>query len=329
MTLNNYDYWCEPVPDTRVLFKDLILDNIEDIKSYMRWENYDLNDTVIPVTEQVKDHSLILLMNSYGLFHVEQNILEQIFADVFIYFPILLQQLAITRLIDAYGVVKDDVETSTTERTETLNTSIDQNSTTTAGTSQTDSNVLNTQQKTTGTVAVEGNASNTQNSTTNIENSSGVESTGTRNVNLSHNMPEQSIAGTGNFPTDPQGTPILTTSYVQQAQEGFTTSNPINTSELSEQTILNTNTGSNDSTTTNDVTIADTGTTTRTVANSGSDTSEGTTETTGTNTITETVTNNITNKQYAYEIKAFLETADSLIAFKKWEDSFAWVVGIQ
>lgn len=314
--------------DTKVLFKDLILDNTADIKSYMRWDNYDLNDTVIPVVETLKDHALIVLMNSYGKFHVEQDIIEEIFADVFIYFPILMQQLAITRLIDAYGVVKDDVESQTTERTENLNTNVEQNSKMTAGTTQTDSNILDTQQKTTGTIGVAGTASNTQNSTTNIENSSDVESTGTRNVNISHNMPEQALSDTGKFPTDPQGTPILTSSYIQQAQEGFTSSNPINTTELSKQTILNTNNGSNDTTTTNDITVSDTGKTTRTTTNSGSDNTEAKTATTGTNTFTETITSNITNKQYAYEIKAFLETADSLIAFKKWEDQFSWVVGI-
>src|SRR5690606_30409252 len=161
------------------------------------------------------------------------------------------------------------------------------------------------------------------------ENTSGVEATGTKNVNLGHNMPEQSInAVTGNLPTDTQGTPILTTSYIQNASEAFTTSNPINTTETSEQTVENTNTGTNDSTTTNNLTVADTGTTTRTMTNSGSDTSEATTATSGTNTINETVTSTLTNKQYAYEIKAFLETADGTIAFKNWEDRFSWVVGI-
>jgi hypothetical protein len=321
--------WCEPVIDTRILFKDLILDNIEDIKSYMKWENYELNTTVIPVIEPLKEHALIVLMNSYGLFNVEPDIFDAFCADIFIYFPILLQQLAITRLIDAFGVVKDDTDTVETIRTETLNTEVDQNSTLTQGTSQADNTLLNTQQKTTGTISVANEATNTQNSTTNIENSSGVESTGTRNVNINHNMPEQSISGeTGYFPIDQQGTPILTTAYVQQAQEGFTSSNPINTSELSEQTVVNTNTGSNDNVTTNDIAIADTGTTTRTTTNSGSDSSEATTATTGTNTINETVNSTLTNKQYAYEIKAFLETADGLIAFKKWEDNFSWVVGI-
>jgi hypothetical protein len=312
-----------------MLFKDLITENADAIKSYMRWDNYDLNDTVIPVEELLKDHALVVLMNSYGLFHVEQDILEPLCADVFIYFPILLQQLAITRLIDAYGVVKDDTNTEEVTRTETISSEVLQNSELTQGTQQTDANVLNTQTKTTGTVTVENEVSNTQESETTIENSSGVESTGSRNVSLTHEMPEQAMTGgTGNFPTDPQGTPILTNAYVQNAAQNFTTANPINTSETSEQTVNATNTAQNDTTTTNDVTVADTGTTTRTVTNSGSDSSESLTETETTNTATETRTQTTTNKQYAYEIKAFLETADSLIAFKKWEDNFAWVVGI-
>lgn len=295
--MTRYDCW-NPQPDTRILFKDMILDNIEDIKSYMNWENYELNDTMLTVTETVKDHALIVLMNSYGLFHVEQDeIFESFCADVFIYFPILLQQLAITRLIDAFGVVRNDTNIVETVREETANTNTEQNSEITQGTSQTDNNVVDLQ----------------QNSSINIENNSGVESTGTRNVNLNHNMPEQGLAGgTGNFPLDTQGTPILTATFATNATEGFSTSKPITTNETSEQTNENTNTG----------------TTTRTMTNSGSDNTEATIETTGNNTSNETITSTLTNKQYAYEIKAFLETADGLIAFSKWEDKFTWVVGI-
>jgi hypothetical protein len=315
--------------DNTILFKDMILENIDDIKTYMKWENYTLNNVVIPVTEMVKDHALIVLMNSYGLFHVEQDIFDSFCADVFIYFPILLQQLAITRLIDAYGVVTDDTDIVTTVRTETLDSNTEQTSELTQGTTQTDANVLATQHKTTGTIKDVGTASNTQTTLSDITNTSGVESSGSRNVNLSHNMPEQSINGiTGLFPADSQGTPKLTTSYVQTATEAFNTSNPINTSESSHQTGTNGNTGNNSNTTTNDITVADTGTTTRTSTNSGSDSTEAKTATKGNNTISETVTSQLTNKQYAYEIKAFLETADGLIAFSRWEDRFTWVIGI-
>lgn len=315
--------------DSRILFKDLVSQNETEIKTYMEWQNYQLNETIIPVVDLLKDHALKVLSNSYGLFHVEQTILNELYNDVFIYFPILMQQLSITRLIDAYGVVANDENTQTTTRTEKLNSNTDQNSTLTVGTSVNDSNVLDTQQKTTGTISTDNDIFNTNNSTTSIENSSGVEATGSKNVNLNHNMPEQSLVGqTGQFPTDSQGTPNLNTSYVQGASENFSTSNPINTNETSEQTITNTVTGKNENTTTNNVTLSDTGTTTRTTTNSGSDNSDSLTTTDSTNTITEEIKRLETNKQYAYEVKAFLETADGLIAFSRWEDKFSWVIGI-
>lgn len=312
-----------------LLFKDFCTEHAAEIKSNMAWENYDLNDTTIPVVDLVQDHALMVLSKSYGKFHVEQDILDEFCADVFIYFPILLQQLAITRLIDAFGVVKDDINTETTTRTEVLSGETEQNSELNAGTSVTESSNTNLQQKTTGTVSVNSDNSNTQNSTTEIENISGVQATGGRNVNLNHVLPAQKISGgTGEFPQDAQGTPILTSLYSQSAQESFSTANPINTNETSTQTVANTVTGENDSTTTNDITVADTGTVSRSTANSGSDNSTSVTTVDNTNTITETVTSNLTNKQYAYEIKAFLETADGLIAFKKWENNFTWVIGV-
>jgi hypothetical protein len=325
-----YDYYCpEPVEDTTILFKELVLQHSDDIKSYMNWENYTLNTTVIPLVDSLKDHALVVLMNSYGLFSVDPNILEPFLADVFIYFPLLMQQLAITRLVDAFAVGQTDTDTVETTRTDTLAATIDQNSTMTAGTSVSDVNVLNTTQKTTGTIGVENDTTNTQDSTTTIDNTSGVESTGTRNINLNHNMPEQSIDGvTGNLPSDPQGTPELTTSYIQTAAASYSTSNPVNTTENSNQHILNTNTGNNNSTTTNDVSVADTGNTTRTTTNSGTDNDTSLTKNDSTNTTTELITSHLTNKQYSYEIKAFLETADSLVAFSRWEDRFSWVVGI-
>jgi hypothetical protein len=310
-------------------FKDLLSVNETELKSFMKWENYDLNETVIPVVDLVQDHALMVLSKSYGLFHVEQDILDELCADVFIYFPVLLQQLAITRLIDAYGVVKDDTDTITTNRTEVLQGEVEQNSALNVGTTVTDTSTTDMQAKTTGTVSTENDGSNTQNSTTNIENTSGVEATGGRSVNLSHNMPEQGFSGTtGNFPVDPEGTPILTTAFVQSASQSFNTANPITNNETSEQTIINSVTNASDSVTTNDITVEDTGTIIKAVVNSGADNSESTTSTDTTNTINETVSSVLTNKQYAYEIKAFLETADGLIAFQKWESKFSWVIGI-
>lgn len=314
--------------DERILFAEMIQDNLTSIRSLMRWENYTLNQTLIEVTEQIKDDAIMVLNKNYGRNLVYKDIVDDFLTDVFVYFPVLLQQLAITRLIDADGVVKDDINTMETIRTEELNTTVDQLSTLTQGTSLNDTNTLNTQNKSTGTVSTNDDASNTQTSKTSIENKSGIEATGTRNVSLGHNMPEQSLSSTGNFTTDEQGTPILSSAYVQEAQEGFSTSNPINSSEKSEQNINNSDVTKNNSVTTNDLSNANTGTTSRVVINSGADTTDALSETKGKNDFKEKVTSITTNKQYAYEVKAFLETAESTIAFKNWIDNFSWIDGI-
>lgn len=312
-----------------ILFRELIQNNISELKSYMKWENYELNEKDLPVVEDLKDHALMVLSNSYGNYDVDEDILSELCADIFIYFPTLMQQLAISRLMDAYSVPEDDTISETIMRTENEMSETQQNSQLTLGTSQTETNELDTQQKTTGTVSVEGSTENTQTSNLQIENSSGVEMTGNHTVNLQHNMPEQAISGiTGSFPTDPEGTPILSTSTVQNATETFNTSNPIDTLETSEQSSVQSSNTESESVTTNDVTVADTGTTTRTSTNSGSDESQSTTSSDTMNNIEETRTRTETNKQYAYEIKAFLESVDSINAFERWVDKFSWVVGI-
>lgn len=323
--------YCEIVTDSSTLipFSQLITDNEAVIKGNMAWENYTLNDVTMPVIELVKTHALMILSKSYGLYQVEPTILNELCIDVFMYFPTLLQQLAISRLMDAFGVVKNDTSTETVIRTETLDGQIDQNSNLTLGATNTDTNVLNTTQSTTGTVKNENDTTDIQDSTTNITNVSGVQMTGNRSVNLTHNMPEQSIDGvTGIFPVDTEGTPILTNSYVQGANQSFNTNNPIDSNETSEQTILNSNTGVNDTLTTHDLDITNTGNTIRTSVNSGTDNTDSLTLTNNLNSIDETRTSNVTNKQYAYEIKAFLESTDSINAFGNWENRFTWVVGI-
>lgn len=312
-----------------ILFKDLLTNNETELKSFMEWENYDMNDVTIPLVEKLKDHSLMVLSKSYGMFHVEQSILDELCADIFIYFPILMQQLAISRLMDAYGVVPDDINTETLTRTETLASETEQNSELRLGNQSEDSTVLNTQQTTTGTVGVDSTVETNRLSNTSIENTSGIDSTGGRSVSLDHSMPEQAInGGTGNFPIDDQGTPILSTSYVQGASENFNTSNPINTTETSESVTNNSDNTNSESMTTNDVTVANTGTNVRTLTNTGKDESDSLTSTDSVNSIEETRTRSETNKQYAYEIKAFLESTDTLNAFKRWENNFSWVVGI-
>lgn len=312
-----------------VKFRELVQENKTEIKSFMRWDNYDLNEKVLPVVEDLKDHALMVLELNYGKFDVDSDILDELCADVFTYFPPLMQQLAISRLMDAYSVPEDDTTTETVTREVISNTESQQNAQLTVGTKVEETNEQDSEQKTTGTVSVAGTSETSQSSNTTIENTSGVAMTGSRSVNLNHNMPEQAIVGgTGYFPTDPEGTPILTAAYVQTASENFNTHNPIDSEETSEQSSIGTTMTENDSTTTNDVTVANTGTTSRTLENSGSDTSESTTSTEETETVAETRTQTATNKQYAYEIKAFLESVESINAFEVWANRFYWVVGI-
>lgn len=313
----------------RVLFRELVEDNRTAIKEFMKWENYELNEKDLPVVEELKEHALMVLEKNYGRYEVEDDILDELCADVFTYFPPLMQQLAISRLMDAYSVPEDDTTTDTLTREVLSNAETLQNSQLTVGTKAEETTDQNTQEKTTGTVNVNTSNETTQSGNTSIENTSGVEMTGNRSVNLTHNMPEQAITGgTGYFPTDLEGTPILTASYVQHATENFSSHNPINSQETSEQSSLGTTITDGDSTTTNDTTVANTGTVSRTLENSGSDTSNSTTNTEESETVTETRTQTATNKQYAYEIKAFLESVETINAFENWISRFSWVVGI-
>lgn len=310
-------------------FRELVHENRTLIKSQMIWTNYDLNDTVLPVVEELKEHALQVLEWNYGRYQVEPDILDDVLADVFTYFPPLMQELAISRLFDAYTVAPEDEESETLTRTEEMNQEVQQNSQLTLGTKSEETTEEDTEQKTTGTVSVEGTTDNTQTSTTNIENTSGVEMTGNRSVNITHNLPEQALpGGTGYFPTDPEGTPILTASYIQTASENFNTHNPIDSTETSHQMVVANAETTNDQVTTNDVTVANTGMTSRTVENSGSDSSQSLTNTDAQNIITETRERKLTNKQYAYELRAFLDSVTAVNAFQRWADKFSWVVGI-
>lgn len=312
-----------------VPFRELIQENKDLLKSYMNWENYELNDKVLPVVEDLKDHALMVLQQNYGRYQVSPDIVDELIADVFVYFPPLMQQLAISRLMDAYSVPEEDTETETLTRAETASGEVQQNSELMLGTQLQETEEQDTQQTTTGTVSVAGSTDNTHSSNTTIENTSGVAMTGNRTVNLTHSMPEQALpGGTGYFPTDPEGTPILAASYAQSATENFTTHNPIDSEETSVQTNTGTNTSESNQTTTNDVIVANLGTNTRTVQNSGSDSSQSTTSNEETRDITETRTRTMTNKQYAYELRAFLESVEVVNAFENWVNHFSWVVGI-
>lgn len=312
-----------------VPFRELIQENKDLLKSYMIWENYDLNDKVLPVVEDLKDHALMVLQQNYGRYQVSPDIVDELIADVFVYFPPLMQQLAISRLMDAYSVPEEDTETETMTRSESTTGEVQQNSELMLGTQLQETEEQDTQQTTTGTVSVAGSTESSQSSNTTIENTSGVAMTGNRSVNLTHSMPEQALpGGTGYFPTDPEGTPILAASYVQNATENFTTHNPIDSEETSVQTNTGSNTTESNQTTTNDVTVANLGMNTRTVQNSGTDTSQSSTSNEEMRDITETRTRTMTNKQYAYELRAFLESVEVVNAFENWANHFSWVVGI-
>jgi hypothetical protein len=323
-----------------MLFKAYLTENSAVLKTYMKWENYDLNTSVLPVVEMVQDDALEVLSNNYGKFEVD-DILDELKTDIFLNFPALLQQLSISRIMTSAGTKQSDSLTDIMTRTENGVRDTSQSSDNTLGTNVTELNTLNTLNTSNGTSIDTGTSTTnvtsdtTQNNLTNIINTSGVQMTGSKNVNLTNAMPEQSInAGTGNFPLDAEGTPILTTAYVQSANQNFTTTNPIDTSETSEQStditvgVVNTNLITNNLTNTQHSTVADTGTTNRTIANSGTDLTTNTAIENTDNTVTETTTRQMTNPNYAYEIKAFLESVDSLNAFQKWLDKFSWICGI-
>lgn len=296
----------------------------------MRWENYTINDTVIPVVEQVKTDALNTLRREYGRFYVDPDIYDDFLSDVFMYFPILLQQLAISRLLDAYVVNQFDTETETTTRTESRNATMDQNTIGTSSANSTDNLTENRSGTNTGTVDNESSSEDKNAGTVNIANGTIVKPTGSRGVSLSHAMPEQAFDGTtGEFPVDEQGTPILGTAYVQSAGENFSTTNQMENEETSEQTTDMTLTATGTSKQTNNLATTDEGSSNRTGTNTGTDE----TTLTGTNNeaveVTETREAKLANKQYAQEVTGFLAIAGNTVAFDNWAREFSWVVGIQ
>src|SRR5690606_39821324 len=69
-----------------------------------------------------------VLEQNYGRYRVSPEIVDELIADVFVYFPPLMQQLAISRLMDAYSVPEEDTETETMTRAEETTGEIQQNS---------------------------------------------------------------------------------------------------------------------------------------------------------------------------------------------------------
>lgn len=302
--------------------------NQVEIKAAMRWENYDLNQTIIPIVDKLRDDAFQTLIRDFGRYVVEDEVYPELLNDIFIYFPVLAQELSITRLIDAYAVNTHDTDTESIRRTESLNTEQDQNSILTTGTSVMETGVVDSTVKNTGTTKDSGKQNTTQSSETNIINTSDIDLTTNHSMSMQHNLPEQALDGTtGKFPIGDDNIPSLGTSYIQNANESYASNSPAGTDETSDQTSTGESEVLNENTMTNDLTTTDKGTNTSTRTNSGSDMSDSVTLTKGNNVYTEDRELNATNKQYAYEVTAFLNSAASVIAFRNWTNRFSWVIG--
>lgn len=312
---------------------EIITNNLTEIKALMRWENYGLNNTIIPVEEALQNDAISTLRREYGRILIEEDeyaeTYDYLMSDIFMYFPILMQELSITRLIDAYAVATHDNDTEKTTTTSTMDGSNTGTETLVAGTSVSEILTGNSTDTSTGTVKDVGEQTSRGTSNSLITNESDIEETGGKSVNFTHALPEQAIDGTTKkFPVDEQGTPNMGAATVNLATESFNTSNPMGTLETSEQESSNDGTVTNDNTTTNDLTNSSENNSSRTASNSGSDLT--TTQSNENVTTSETVERelNATNKQYAYEVSAFIKTAGEVVAFQNWKNRFSWIGGI-
>lgn len=299
----------------------------------MRWENYELNDTVIPIVDKIKEDAINTLLREYGRIKVDdediETTLDYIVSDVFLNFVVLAQELSITRLIDAYAVATHDIDSEKTTVTETGTVGSLGNETLTAGTSVIETSNVAANETSTGTVTDEGKQTNTGDSDTDVENKGKVEATGSKNVSLSHAMPEQALDGTTQkFPVDEQGTPILNTSMVQNGSSAYSTTNPLENIETSKQLISSNSIAETNNKQTNDLKSTNDTMSTRNSTNSGSDTRQ--TEATDTRNLTTSTIRDLsaTNKQYAYEVSAFIKTAGEVNPFVNWTNKFSWLRGI-
>lgn len=335
-----------------IQFSDYI--KYTSLKEFMQWDEFEITENPLPsfAIERIQDKAINLLSRNYGYYQVGVELVgntgdyptfyfPELEADLMIYFPELVQALSITLKMLGINVPEVDTITETYDRTEDITnnqtsdninlveTDISNDSTT----NQTSTN--DTSQTTNGTSKNTGTSINDILYEREITNSSQVDETGNRNVNLSHQMPEQAINGTGNFPEDTQGTPILSTSYIQSANENFSTMNPMQTSETSNQKdIQNKQTTTNDLTQTND-NLLDSLTT---VEGETIDSTTGKSTTNenlknivageGKNIIHEVKTIEKTNPQYAGEITKFLDNVQSFNAFQVFVDKFSWLSGI-
>lgn len=323
-----------------MLFKDFMAINKEVLKAEMFWNNYGLNDVLLPVTDELKSHSLDLLTRNYGAFEVGE-ILEEIKADIFVNFPLLMQSLSISASMTYESVSRYDTEKETrilSEIGRDKNNSVEtQNSQRdTKGTNVTqENNSSNSEAKNTGTVSTNETSQRSESNVVDATNASSTPMTGSKNVAITHAMPEQDISGTtGNFTRDSQGTPILNNSTVQNASENYSTVNQFqSTSDLDqkteiENTIINDNLRTDNTTqiTSNNVDVQSLNNATGNENLAGINTVEGTNETE--HQTTERIERKLANKQYPFEVSKFLESINTVKSFSKWVDSFAWLCGV-
>lgn len=323
-----------------MLFSEFMDTNKSDLKSLMLWDNFGLNDITLIPSEELKEKAWLLLKQNYGKFEVE-DILPEMSADISINFPILMQSLSIALSMTYQSVSKVDIETETRTITET--------GTNTHNSTQTDNSTRNTidsddiisnvtltgEVSDTGTISTAETSDRTEVITVLADNSTVTPITGSKSVALSHAMPEQSISGvTNNFPVDSQGTPDLSQSSVQSANESFSTINEFQNNQSIDQTQTTTSDIENSNVVTNN-TVSSTDNSTEEITSkdsTGSDILEATTVLAGNDEVEHTtvdeVQRSLANKQYPYEISKFLESIDTVKSFTKWIDAFSWVCGV-
>ncbi len=305
-------FWPMSNPDL-IPFKTFLSENEAVIKTYMKWDNYGLNETEFIIKETFIDDTLDLLGRHYANVKVDTDcILDQFLADMGVYFPQLVQLSSITRVFSYDKVPERDMvtehETSTQQRDETLDSN--QNATIKQSGQTTD----NIDQTTTTSQLTNATGDSTS------ETVSGVEETGGRSVAFQQIMPEQALPDTGNFPVDEQGTPILNAARVQSASTGFNTQNPLNSKDNVTQTSIQE--------TTNDTNTDQKGTNTQDTTNDS--TSEAIGKDVSSGTITGAIERSTerTNPLFAQELTKFMQNVNTINAFEWFLGKFYWLQGV-
>lgn len=300
----------------------------------MIWNNYELNEDTLTITDALKTFGLEILKKYYGKFEVEEDILDEVESELMLQFAPMAQALSIFTGLNNDSSKQMDVQTENNTIRDDASTSSNQdgNSTNNRTTSTTTDSTVNndntgsvTNTGTTGTVET-----SEQDSTGNVSSSTPM--TGSKIVNVGHAMPEQSINGTTeDFTRDSQGTPELDSSTVQNAQESYTTTNSFSNNQDTTGNVTITN----NNTVTDNTTTATTDNTD--ITNHGED--SGTDDTTATNHLevtgenhnvhTEEYNRELANKQYAFEVTKILESLQGSNPVQTFVYSFAWVCGVQ